>query len=74
MYATYRKITSQKATKHAEQASCLNHTIAERRGQIVSLQRQTADIHTSTSWRLTLPVRTIKSAPTAIGKHMNLED
>jgi uncharacterized protein HemX len=73
MYSTYRKVASQKVMKHAEQAARLNHTIAERDGQIASLQQQIADIHTSTSWRLTRPVRAIKSALAAIGKHVNRE-
>lgn len=64
----------EKLARRDEQIARLNYAIAERDGHIARLQHQITDIHASTSWRLTSPVRAIKSALTAVGKHANPDD
>ncbi|MGH8764070.1 MAG: glycosyltransferase, partial [Nitrosospira sp.] len=60
-------------TEQNEQIVNLNQTVIEYNSRIARLQHQieyqTAEIHASTSWRLTRPIRSIKSILITLGIH-----
>lgn len=60
-----------KVAEQNEQIASLNHVIAERDEKIAELKYQIATIYNSTSWLLTGPVRTMKSAVMALAKQVN---
>ncbi len=60
--------STQAVTKSNDQIVSLNHAITERDAKISELQYQISNLHNSTSWRLTSPLRTIKPAVMALAK------
>ncbi|BCT68964.1 glycosyltransferase [Nitrosospira sp. NRS527] len=59
-------------TRRDEQLASLSHIIAKRDEQIAKLQHEIVEIHESTSWRLTSPIREIKSALMPLSKNLTL--
>lgn len=61
---------SQLIAKRDGQIASLSQLIAKRDGQIAELQQEIAEIYESTSWRMTGPIREIKSALMPLSKNL----